>query len=225
MPALDHLEVHSPTASQFLGSLSMKPFIETNSSASLVFWTTLGVWGAIEWGGTWREARARRRRGEVWSQADRGTGAFIFLMIYVGFALALLAAYRVPSAALTSHPWVWLGLGVAVVAAGIALRQWAIHTLGRFFTRDVRIQETHSLVTSGPYRLVRHPSYLGGLISAAGFGLALGNWLAIPAAVVPDLVGRVRRIHVEEDALRHGLGPGVYQSYEEKRARLLPGIW
>jgi len=202
----------------------VQPFIETNSTAGVVFWATPGVWGTIEWDGTWRETRARRRRGEAWSRADRGTGALIFLMIYVGFALALFAAYRVPTAALTSHPWVWLGLGVAVVAAGIVLRQWAIRTLGRFFTRDIRIQERHSLVTSGPYRLVRHPSYLGGLISAAGFGLALGNWLAIPAAIVPDLVGLVRRISVEEDALRNGLGPSVYQSYEEKRARLLPGI-
>lgn len=203
----------------------MQPFIERDTAAGVVFWATLAIWGAIEWVPTWLEARGRRRRGESWSRADRGTGALIFVMIYVGFALALLVTYRVPAATLPGNPWVWLVLGVLVVAAGIVLRLWAIRTLGRYFTRDVRVQEGQPLITDGPYRFVRHPSYLGGLTSAAGFGLALGNWLAIPAAVVPDLVGLVRRINVEEAALRAGLASGAYEEFASQKARLIPGVW
>jgi len=61
------------------------------------------------------------------------------------------------------------------------------------------------MATDGPYRCVCHPSYLGGLISAAGFGLALGSWLAAPVTVAFNLIGIVRRIHVEEATLRDGL--------------------
>jgi protein-S-isoprenylcysteine O-methyltransferase Ste14 len=203
----------------------VRPFVERDTAAGVIFWTTLAVWGAIEWVPTWREARERRRRRESWSGADQGTGALIFLMIYVGFALALLVTYRVPDAALPGDPWVWLVLGILLVAVGIALRLWAIRTLGRFFTRDVRVQEGQVVIEDGPYRWVRHPSYLGGLISAAGFGVALGNWLAIPAAVIPDLVGLVRRINVEESVLRDGLAPGQYDGFARHRARLIPGVW
>jgi protein-S-isoprenylcysteine O-methyltransferase Ste14 len=203
----------------------VQPLIETNALAGVLFWTAIAVWGGIEWGGTLREARRRRARGDRWSPADRGTGTLIFAMIFVGFVLSILAAYRAPWARMPGSSWLWLGLGMAVIAAGLVLRQWAIRTLGRLFTRDVRLQEGHSLVTAGPYRLVRHPSYLGGLLSAAGYGLALGNWLSIIAAAGCDLVGLVRRIQVEEDVLRAGLGPGVYETYATDRARLLPGIW
>ncbi|MBV9283834.1 MAG: isoprenylcysteine carboxylmethyltransferase family protein [Acidimicrobiia bacterium] len=109
--------------------------------------------------------------------------------------------------------------------AGIAVRQWAIHTLGHLFTREVRIQEGHTVVAAGPYRVVRHPSYAAGLVSDLGFGLALGNWLSVVTCVLPILAVMIRRIRVEEEALREGLGDGVYDEYASGRARLIPGIW
>ena len=128
-------------------------------------------------------------------------------------------------AAIPGPRWLWFGLGMTFIVAGNIGRQWSIHTLGFMFTRQVRIQEGHTLVTSGPYRMVRHPSYATGLVADAGFGLALGNWLSILAVVGFILVAMVRRISVEEDALRRGLGPGEYERYAAGRARLVPGIW
>ena len=145
--------------------------------------------------------------------------------IYGGFALAFLAAYQARWAAIGGPRWLSFSLGVALMVAGIAGRQWAIHTLGPLFTREVRIQDGHTLVTVGPYRVVRHPSYAAGLVSDAGVGLALGNWLSLVFAVVPILVVMVRRIRVEEDALRRGLGADVYDRYAATRARLIPGVW
>ena len=55
--------------------------------------------------------------------------------------------------------WASIAAGLAIFVCGVALRMWAIATLGRLFTYDVAIQAGHRVVTSGPYRWVRHPSY------------------------------------------------------------------
>lgn len=63
-------------------------------------------------------------------------------------------------------------LGVVLFAAGGALRIWPVFVLGRRFSGLVAIQPGHTLVTSGVYRVIRHPSYLGLLINALGWALA-----------------------------------------------------
>ena len=171
------------------------------------------------------EARRLRKAGLGRSREDKGTAGQFFLAIYGGFALAFLAAYNATWAAIGGPRWLPFGLGIALTVAGIAVRQWSISTLGHLFTRQVRIQEGHTVVTTGPYRLVRHPSYAAGLLSDFGFGLALGNWLSIVLLVAPILAVMIRRIGVEEEALRDGLGEGVYDQYAAGRARLIPGIW
>lgn len=62
--------------------------------------------------------------------------------------------------------------GACVLAAGVFLRSWAILTLGRLFTFVVVIQADHRVVASGPYRLLRHPSYTGGLVAFLGVAIA-----------------------------------------------------
>ena len=203
----------------------MRPLFDSDTAAAAVFWGVLLAWGLLEWGGTWAEIRRLRRGGEGHAAEDKGTARLFFVAIYGGFGLAFLAAYEATWAAVPGARWVSFALGVTLMVAGIAIRQWAVQTLGPLFTREVRIQEGHRLVTAGPYRLVRHPSYAAGLLSDAGFGLALGNWLSILAAVVPILAVMLWRIRVEEDALRRGLGTDVYDRYAANRARLVPGVW
>jgi protein-S-isoprenylcysteine O-methyltransferase Ste14 len=62
------------------------------------------------------------------------------------------------------------------MAVGIAIRQWAVMVLGRYFTTNVRVHPGQTVVEEGPYRWVRHPSYTGMLITFVGIGLALWNW-------------------------------------------------
>jgi protein-S-isoprenylcysteine O-methyltransferase Ste14 len=107
---------------------------------------------------------------------------------------------------------------------GLALRAWAIAALGGAFRTTVEVDPGQAVVSRGPYRWVRHPSYAGLLLIIAGFGLAVGNWLSLAAALVLVLPAFVRRIHVEEAELERVLGD-VYRSYEAGRARLLPGVW
>jgi protein-S-isoprenylcysteine O-methyltransferase Ste14 len=79
------------------------------------------------------------------------------------------------------------------------------------------------IVRQGPYRLVRHPSYLGTLLSLLGLGLALGNLLSLAAALL-GFAGNLWRIKVEEDALR-GSARIAYADYMARTWRLVPFVW
>ena len=114
------------------------------------------------------------------------------------------------------------GLGLVVVGAG--LRIWSIRTLGRLFTFAVTIQADHQLVDRGPYRILRHPGYTGGLVGLAGAGMALDNSLSIAALFLIPLTGVLVRIPVEEARLSRSLGRS-YQDYVATTSRLLPHLW
>jgi protein-S-isoprenylcysteine O-methyltransferase Ste14 len=117
-----------------------------------------------------------------------------------------------------------VGLGISIIAAGAALRIWAVVTLGRFFKITITIQPDHHLVDVGPYRRLRHPSYTGLLLILAGVGIALDNWLSLLALVALPLAGILIRIRVEEAALMAALGES-YAAYAARTARLIPGVW
>ena len=120
--------------------------------------------------------------------------------------------------------WLCFVAGVTAIVLGSLARQWAISTLGRFFTLNVTISDEQRVVTSGPYRWVRHPSYTADLLAFTGIGLALGNWLALLAAAVLPLIGLLVRIRVEEKALFAKLGE-PYRAYAQDRKRLVPLVW
>ena len=80
------------------------------------------------------------------------------------------------------------------------------------------------MVERGPYRWVRHPAYTGVLLLAAGYGLAMGNWLALLITVAVPAVAMLRRIGVEETALTETLGQ-PYRIYRTHTKRLVPGLW
>ena len=113
---------------------------------------------------------------------------------------------------------------VASVAAGFGLAIWAM-LANRFFSPVVRLQEErgHHLITTGPYRFVRHPGYTGTLVSVLCVGPALGSWLAsIPMVVFALLILRRARL---EDRFLHDKLDG-YPAYAQRvRYRLLPGVW
>jgi protein-S-isoprenylcysteine O-methyltransferase Ste14 len=81
-----------------------------------------------------------------------------------------------------------------------------------------------TVIDTGPYRWVRHPSYSGLILTLLGLGPALGNWAALAVLVVVPTVGLVVRIRVEERALLEALGE-PYRRFAAGRPRLLPGVW
>ncbi len=168
--------------------------------------------------------RLRSDRNREGARQDRLSVRVVQVTALGGVALAILLARRVPGADVGAARWPLFVAGLVVMCAGIAIRQWALATLGRFFTIDVRVQSGQTVVEDGPYRWVRHPSYTGLILTFVGFGLALGNWAALAAVAVVPTAGLVYRVRVEERALLDGLGE-PYRRFAEGRPRLFPGIW
>jgi protein-S-isoprenylcysteine O-methyltransferase Ste14 len=114
-------------------------------------------------------------------------------------------------------------IGVALFAAGGALRIWPVFVLGHRFSGLVAIQPGHTLVTSGVYGVIRHPSYLGLLVNSLGWALAFrsGVGVLLTALMIPPLVARMR---AEETLLRTQFG-GEYDAYCRRTSRLIPGIY
>lgn len=156
--------------------------------------------------------------------ADRGTKRILVGSLVVAIAAGWTAARHVTSLEVPGNGWTWVLAGVATIWLGIGLRVWAIAELGRFFRRDVLIQEGHEVVRAGPYSVVRHPAYAGNLIAAVGLGIALGNTLALAILVVVPLLGHIPRIRIEEAELTRSLGE-PYRRYAETTARIIPGVW
>jgi protein-S-isoprenylcysteine O-methyltransferase Ste14 len=126
--------------------------------------------------------------------------------------------------AIDAFRWPLFVVGLVLMAAGIVVRQWAIVTLGRFFTVDVRVHAGQRVVERGPYRWVRHPSYTGLLLFFVGVGLSLDNWASLVVLALLPAAGLLVRIRAEERALVAALGD-EYRRYAARRRRLFPGIW
>jgi protein-S-isoprenylcysteine O-methyltransferase Ste14 len=114
-------------------------------------------------------------------------------------------------------------LGVLLFAAGGALRLWPVFVLGHRFSGLVAIQPGHTLVTTGIYGLIRHPSYLGLLVNALGWALAFRSaiGLLLTALLIPPLLARIRS---EENLLRTQFG-AAYDAYRARTSRLIPGLY
>lgn len=151
-------------------------------------------------------------------ESDRGSALAVLASAAISVPLAMGAS--VPRLLPVGADWLrWAGLGV--MAAGLTLRVVSILWLGPMFTRFVQILPGHRLVTSGPYRFVRHPSYSGLLVFFTGLGLALGDWLSAAIMVVVPTLGVLYRIRVEEEALLGAFGQ-EYGAYMRRVGALFP---
>jgi protein-S-isoprenylcysteine O-methyltransferase Ste14 len=114
-------------------------------------------------------------------------------------------------------------VGLALQACGLGLRVWSMRTLGGFYSRTLRTRAEQTVVDTGPYRLVRHPGYLGSLLIWTGFAMSSGSLPTVGG--VTGVVARAyrRRIEAEERLLRRDL-PG-YADYARRTKKLIPLIW
>jgi protein-S-isoprenylcysteine O-methyltransferase Ste14 len=195
------------------------PLPYSDPGARIAFYVVLGVFVVLE-----QRIRLKSRVNRQGSRDDRGSLLVVIVAVGAGVAGAFVVASDVQSAAIGDARWPIFVLGIALMCAGIALRQWAVTLLGRFFTVDIRVHPDQTVVERGPYRRLRHPAYTGLIVTLAGIGLALGNWAALVVLIVVPTVGLVIRIRVEERALLAGLGE-PYRRFAATRARLIPGIW
>jgi protein-S-isoprenylcysteine O-methyltransferase Ste14 len=154
---------------------------------------------------------------------DRGNRWVIAAFGVIGLLLAFLPAYtdRIGLWTFDGNAIRWLG--VILFAIGGALRMWPVFVLGRRFSGLVAIQPGHTLVTSGLYGVIRHPSYLGLIVNSLGWSLAFRSGVGVLLAVltIPPLLARMQ---AEERLLRSQFG-AEYDAYRARTSRLIPGIY
>jgi protein-S-isoprenylcysteine O-methyltransferase Ste14 len=195
------------------------PLPYTHKAAGIAFYGVLVVFLVLE-----QRVRVRSWRVRGGSKADRGSLLVVICSVAVGVGGGFALAAGVGSTAIPDARWPIFVAGLILMCVGAAIRQWAITTLGPYFTVDVRIHPGQTVVDEGPYRWVRHPSYTGLIVMFLGIGLALGSWAALAVLAVVPTAGLVFRVRAEERALFEGLG-GPYRRYAAGRARLVPGLW
>jgi len=158
-----------------------------------------------------------RRHGAKIRKKERGSyllvGVNMYATIIVAFVFAIRGIALLP---------VWtLYPGILLVILGTMVRQWAIAVLGRFFSTTVGVQEGQKVVKTGPYRLIRHPSYAGMFMILLGIGMMLHSWGAILLQIIFICVGFGYRIHAEEKLLVKELGE-EYIQYMKKTKKVIP---
>ncbi|MGA9486653.1 MAG: isoprenylcysteine carboxylmethyltransferase family protein [Methylocella sp.] len=154
---------------------------------------------------------------------DRGNRWIFVPLAVISVLSAYLPAYtdRLDVWTIDGDATRWLGL--ALYTVGGVLRIWPVFVLGRRFSGLVAIQPGHTLVTSGIYGIIRHPSYLGLLVGALGWGLAFRSSVGVLLAVitVPVILARIRA----EEALLHTQFGAEYDAFRARTSRLIPGIY
>lgn len=216
-----------------------KPFLALVMMASLAVWYGLAVAGeggfaeffknparvallgvglALACAGLFSEAGLRAGIRE-----DRSNRWIFVPLAIIGLLSGWLPAWSDRRDFLTIDGDAVRWLGVALFAAGGVLRLAPVFALGRRFSGLVAIQPGHALVTTGLYRYIRHPSYLGLLVMMLGWGLAFRSivGLALAALAIFPLLARIR----SEEALLQAYFGGEYEAYRARTHRLIPGLY
>jgi protein-S-isoprenylcysteine O-methyltransferase Ste14 len=115
-------------------------------------------------------------------------------------------------------------VALCMIFLGSMIATWAM-VVNRFFSSHVRIQADrgHTVVSAGPYRMVRHPGYAGGILAWIAAPIFFSSyWVTIPSIVV--IILTIIRTVLEDRTLQEEL-PGYREYAERVRYRLMPGIW
>jgi len=184
-----------------------------------LLWALLAGWVAYE---IWLVVR-ERTEGKGRKERDKGSFYLNFIALAVGMTAAgEIGGFR------WLLPWRWTAsaywIGFAVMLLGLSLRVWSILVLGKSFRTTVETHDSQTVVSNGPYRIIRHPSYGGLILMSLGFGLAVQNWVSLIVAVALPLAALLYRIHVEEAVLAAALGSD-YREYQQRTKKLVPFLW
>jgi protein-S-isoprenylcysteine O-methyltransferase len=163
-----------------------------------------------------------RRAREYRIAEDRGFRLTVLVVFIASNWVAVFCLKLFPSLAFATYATSCVG--IAAMLFGLLLRWWAVLHLGRYFTVDLAVAPDQPVIESGPYKLIRHPSYTGALLVVIGVALCFGNFASMGAILLPFTVLLMKRIRLEESALASGLGE-PYLDYMKRTNRLFPGLY
>lgn len=191
------------------------PYVQQETWARVVLVASAAAFAVAEL----RQAMKRRSGA---TRADvRGEVAFR-VVFFAAILVLPLAQSVTPHAALASAKS--FVVGAVIGWLGLLLRWWSFAALGTYFTTVVMTSPDQVVVSRGPYRALRHPSYTGLLAAFLGGGLMFGNALGAAASFLVMLAALIQRLLREERALVDALGD-EYLAFAKERARLVPFVW
>jgi protein-S-isoprenylcysteine O-methyltransferase Ste14 len=159
------------------------------------------------------------RKNSQSTNKDKGS----FRIVIVASYAVLFIAFMFRSSEIGVFSGSMQYVGFILIAAGIFLREWSIWVLGKHFTVRVQVRDKAKLVTQGPYRYIRHPSYTGGFLTFVGIPLAIGTWTGALVAIIVSMTAYQYRIRIEEEALHEAFG-SEYEEYKKWTWKLFPGF-
>ena len=164
-----------------------------------------------------------REHGSVNKKTDNNTRRINVLAVFIAIGIGIIFS-NVDIFAIGGPSNTRFFIGTIIVWFGWILRFWAVQTLGKFFRTTVMIQKGHTVIESGPYKILRHPSYAGDLSMIIGAGVGMGNWIGLALMIVVSFIGFSIRINLEEKILIQSLGRN-YQDYMKRTKKLIPFIY
>jgi len=166
--------------------------------------------------------RLRRSAPSDKKNEDKSSLATIWITILMVIPLSVFIATYFRARIFRNENYEYLGL--IVIGIGILIRFFAVNSLGKFFTVDVTIRQEHQLKKDGFYKIVRHPSYSGSILSFVGFGISLNNWISLFVVTIAVFTAFMKRIRIEENVLQNQFGE-EYTRYAKKTYRLIPWVY
>ena len=197
---------------------SMRPLPFTWPYA-LVFWAVY-IWAFVP---EWRIVTGGVRNVKAGASTDSGSLQVMlggmWIALFLAFPLSFARSWMFP--ARIQLPL--FAVGISLMLLGSVLRRYCFRTLGEYFTGDVRARSDQPVIQTGPYRLVRHPSYTAGMMMFSGIGLALGNWVSLVLLLAGSMLTYWYRVTIEERALAETIGE-PYRDFMKARKRFIPYV-
>ena len=160
---------------------------------------------------------------KIGDRQDHGTALQILWTVYTAIGLAILE-YAFNKTHFSNPLTLWQYLFLSLSVLGLVLRTWSVFTLGRHFSMYIELQKDHQLITTGPYHLLRHPSYTGAFLTYFSMILFMESWFSAIISFPLLFWAFYRRIQFEEPYLRDQFGT-EYDNFCKNRWKLIPGIY
>jgi protein-S-isoprenylcysteine O-methyltransferase Ste14 len=192
-------------------------YVLLDASAQQLDWLPIGLYGGLFITYLLLERWAYRGSEGAGQQTHRWL-RYALNLVWWAVMLAPVVEYILTG---RDNPVV-MGFGIVLAVAGMAIRMWGVRTLGRYFSGHIETYDDHQVVDTGPYGVIRHPAYAGNILHVVGMPLVLNAWLTLLLSAVL-VVLFIRRLLWEEAELAERV-PG-YTDYQDRTARLIPGIW
>jgi len=186
---------------------------------ALIFWAVY-IWAFLP---EWKIVQGGIEGAKGPESKDSGSMRVLLGGMWIALLLAFPLAFVRTGAFPQGAQLPIFAVGLSTLILGSLLRRYCFRTLGQYFTGDVRARADQPVIRTGPYRLVRHPSYTAGIMMFSGIGLALGNWFSFLLITIASIATYWYRVTIEERALLGTIGE-PYASFMKERKRFIPYI-